>query len=107
MTAKPGRMIHQSGGNYYQQRVHAAVELAPGAERQLTWVVETNDPTPNQLEVWYPGEDVLRFGLRAPTGETVTVPLGEAGELRRDDQVLCRVYHRRREPNSGLNNVGV
>jgi subtilisin family serine protease len=107
VTAKPGRMIHQSGGNYYQQRVHAAVELAPGAERQLTWAVETNDPTPNQLEVWYPGEDVLRFGLRAPTGETVTVPLGEAGELRRGDQVLCRVYHRRREPNSGLNNVQV
>jgi subtilisin family serine protease len=107
VTARRGCFVAQSGGNYYRQRAHAAVELVPGAERHLVWVVDTNDPTPNELEGWYPGSDVLRFTLRAPTGDTVTVPLSEAGELRHDGQLLCRIYHRRREPNTGLNHVQV
>ena len=107
VTGRAGRFVSQSAGNYYRERVHAFVEISPGAERRLTWDVETNDPTPNQLDAWYAGVDVLQFALRAPGGETVVVPLGQSGELRAGTRLLARVYHRQREPNTGLNNIRV
>jgi subtilisin family serine protease len=105
VTGRDGRMVSQSAGNYYRQRAHAAIELVPGQERHLDWLVDTNDPTPNELEAWYPGRDVLRISLRSPDGDNVTVPLGEAGELRHGGATLCRVYHRRRDPNTGFHHV--
>ncbi|WP_331736582.1 S8 family serine peptidase (plasmid) [Streptomyces canus] len=108
VTVKPGRFVAQSAGNYYRRRAHAAVEVAPGAEHQIDWLVDSGDPTPNELEVWYSGRDTFGFALVEPGGAITTVPLGKTGSLTGPDgTTCCTVYHRRLEPDTGLNNVRI
>ncbi|MFG2022142.1 S8 family serine peptidase [Streptomyces sp. NPDC048825] len=108
VTAGPGRFVAQSAGNYYRRRAHAAVEIAPGAERRIDWLVDPGDPTANELEAWYSGRDTLGFALVDPGGTTTTVPLGEAKSLTGPDgTTCCTVYHRRLEPDTGLNTVRI
>jgi subtilisin family serine protease len=54
--------------------VHATGRLKKGAKAALKWVVgdpdtSTNDPNPNELEVWYPRGSAISARLIAPDGE--------------------------------------
>ncbi|HYR10151.1 MAG TPA: S8 family serine peptidase, partial [Longimicrobium sp.] len=108
LTLAPGRFIGQSTGNYYDRHAHAAGQLRPGQVLSIPFLVGEADVTPNELEVWYPGRDVLAVQVRTPAGELSrrTGPEDESS-LRVGDREVCRIYHRAREPNNLDNTIHV
>jgi subtilisin family serine protease len=97
--------VSQSAGNYYRQRAHAYVELAPGQARSLAWEVAAADPTANELEAWYAGQDRIDVTLTAPDGASATATPGQSAELATGGDVLVRFYNRLKEPNTGQNHI--
>ncbi|MCI0630762.1 MAG: S8 family serine peptidase, partial [Phycisphaerales bacterium] len=105
---RPGRCIVQSVGNYYAASAHASGRLRPGQSRGLHWRIDPRDPTPNELEIWYSGRDILRVEVEGP-GPTrpVRVPLGAQATLVADGREVGRVYHRARDPGNGDNHIDI
>src|SRR5262249_35023665 len=64
-----------------------------------------DDRTPNELEVWYSGHDVFDVTLVSPDGREFTISLGDRLQIGDGSTVWGNLYHRRHEPNSGLNHV--
>lgn len=108
VSARPGRCVVQSCGNYYERDIHASGHLVPGERRTLRWEVDDDDATPNELEIWYSGED--RFGLAVALPgvvERVAVPPGGPTPLNHGGRQVGRAYHRLGDPNNGGNQIDV
>lgn len=101
LQAEPNRFVCQSGGNYFGKAVHASGRIGPGEAHQLAFVTDEADFTPNELEVWYSGEDELVVSVESPTGErTADIPLGGQLDVVEDGRIVGRLYHRDRDPNN-------
>lgn len=109
VLAKSGRAIVNSAGNYYGADTHASGRVLPGGQVGLRWEVDENDHTPNELEVWYAGRDILSCTLRGPKGTTqiCIVGLGKKNDIIYQGKVVGRVYHRAKEPNTGNNHINI
>lgn len=108
LTLAPCRFIGQSTGNYYDRDAHSSGQLRPGQVLTIPFVVGEADVTPNELEVWYPGRDVIIAQVRAPTGAVSReTGLDDEASLRIGDRDACRVYQRAREPNNLDNAIHV
>jgi subtilisin family serine protease len=107
MLAEPGIVLVQSVGNYADTAMHAHARVGPDQEYSLDWLTPENDRTPNELEVWYSGEDVLEVALTAPDGQRFSTPLDSRRQLRDGLDVWGSLYHRRHEPNSGMNHIDI
>ena len=102
LETHPGRAIVQSTGNYFAARTHAHETVRPGEKWTLGWYVFAGDATPNELEIWYPGSDLLAVNLVAPDGSRLArVSLGEGAPIRVDGREVGRIYHRKSDPNNG------
>ena len=108
LSAAPGRAIVQSTGNYFDRRIHSCGQLRPSERRELIWEIEEVDPTPNQLEVWYPGPDTFEVDITGPQ-ESVRqkAALGQQTAINFAGREVGRIYHRRAEPNNLQNHVEV
>jgi len=101
-----GRAIVQSTGNYFDKACHASGRLAPGASHELTVVTSEDDVTPNELEVWYSGDDEFVVRLESPRGvRHPPVRLGEQADVVEEGRTVGRLYHRDRDPNNCDNHV--
>ena len=108
LTTVPGRAICQSGGNYYERRIHAAGQLRPGEVRTLRWETDEADLTRNELEVWYSHRDRLGIEVEAPDGtRSRRVGLDDRETVRVNGRVVCRVYQRANEPNNLDHHINV
>ena len=107
MLADPGIVLVQSVGNYADAAMHTHARIGPNQQHELEWLIPARDRTPNELEIWYSGQDTFEVTLTAPGGQAFTVPLGEREAIQVDGQRWGNFYHRRHEPNSGLNHVDV
>jgi subtilisin family serine protease len=107
MLKTPGLVLVQSVGNYADSSMHVHARVGPAQEYVLDWITPRNDRTPNELEIWYSGEDRFEITLISPLGQRFTGPLQTRTQLRAGLEVWGNLYHRRREPNSGLNHVDV
>ncbi len=87
--------------------MHAHARVGPDQQHVLDWMTPPNDRTPNELEIWYSGEDVFDVTLIAPDGREFPVPLDDRTQLRDGAEVWGNLYHRLHEPNSGLNHIVV
>lgn len=106
LTAAPGRLISQSAGNYYSSATHASGRIRTGTTRTLGWIVEGHDDTPNELEIWYSNDDEIRARIVAPDDQVASVSFrGRNVEIRIDDEIVGRIYHRGNEPNTGLSHL--
>ncbi|HTS88807.1 MAG TPA: S8 family serine peptidase [Gemmatimonadales bacterium] len=104
----PGRAIVQSAGNYFGKHLHAAGVLGPGQWQELEWIVEPGDPTPNELELWYPGFDRLSVELAAPGDlARVLLELGQRGPVEVAGDVVGFAYHRERDPLNGDHHLDI
>lgn len=100
--------ICQSTGNYYQTDTHASGTVYPGRTETIIFTTDKADVTPNELEIWYPGRDVLLVEIEhADSKLRARCPINEDAELTVGGQVVGRVYHRSKEPNNGLNHVNL
>ncbi len=107
LESRPGLVLSQSVGNYAEASTHTHARIGPQQSHTVQWVVARRDRTPNELEIWYSGRDVFEATLTAPTGERFTVPLGERAAVSDGTRAWGNFYHRRREPNSGLNHIDI
>jgi subtilisin family serine protease len=104
----PGRLVVISGGNYFERQTHAEGQVRPGRPETLRWVVPEDDPTPNELEVWYRGVDRLSLLVSSPGGAMpVEVPLGQHRELVVGGRSVGRAYHRAADPNNHDHHIDV
>ncbi len=101
----PGIVLVQSVGNYAATGMHTHARLGPDQRHVLHWTIPPDDRTPNELEVWYSGEDVFGVTLTAPGGQAYAVELGDRIRIADGLVQWGNLYHRRREPNSRLNHI--
>jgi hypothetical protein len=107
MLEQPGIVLVQSVGNYADSAMHTHARVGPDQQHTLNWVTPERDRTPNELEIWYSGHDVFDVTLVSPDGRDFTVPLDDRVQLRGGNTVWGNFYHRKHEPNSGMNHVVV
>ncbi len=108
VQAAPGRAIVQSAGNYFDKRTHAEGLIRAGRAATLEWRIAPDDPTTNELEVWYSGRDVFRLELVPPGAvRPFRVELGDRVAIQLDGQIVGRAYHRRHEPLTGDQHVDI
>ena len=101
----PGIVLVQSVGNYANAAMHSHARIGPDQRHEFVWITPDNDRTPNQLELWYSGEDLFAVKLISPDGREFSAPLGERLRMTDGGTVWGNFYHRRHEPNSGQNHV--
>jgi len=108
LRAAPGRFIVQSAGNYFNQCIHASGRLQSGETHTLRLVVDEADTTPNELEVWYSGEDSFAIRIESPTGAlSPWVRLGESSDILESGSVVGRIYNRDSDPNNFDNHIDI
>jgi len=108
LIAAPGRAICQSAGNYLNRRIHASGQLRPGERRTLIWVVDAADVTPNEMEIWYSGRDVLAAEVCSPDDVHVgSVRQNERAPLADQGREFGSIYHRTAEPNTLDNQIHI
>lgn len=107
MLLDPGIALVQSVGNYADTAMHTHARIGPDSEHVLNWITPENDRTPNELEVWYSGEDVFEASLIAPDGRQFRAPLDTRVRLRGDFGTWGNFYHRLRDPNNGQNHIDI
>jgi subtilisin family serine protease len=106
LSAAPNRCICQSAGNYFDKCTHASGRLESGQVRSLTFRTQEGDLTPNELEVWYSGEDEFRVMLESPTGvRSQWIALGSQAELLQGERPVGRIYHRDCDPGNRANHL--
>jgi subtilisin family serine protease len=106
IRAAPGRCIVQSAGNYFDKSCHASGRLQAGEIYTLSVITNEADVTPNELEVWYSGQDEFLVQLESPAGVRFPpVRLGEQADIIEDDRIVGRLYHRYRDPNNLDNHI--
>jgi Subtilase family len=100
----PGRACVQSGGNYYQSRVHSAVQLTPGRKKTISWFKDPEDTSINEMEIWPSLHDVILVEVRPPGNhETISVPLGKIKDIVIDKQNVGKIFHRVKDPTNNKN----
>jgi subtilisin family serine protease len=104
----PGRAIVISAGNSFERASHASGEIAVAGTHILHWNIGANDPTDNELEVWYKGPDILEVTLISPNGQSFG-PVRQAvtATIRQQGQLRGRIIHRRRDPNNSDNQIDI
>ncbi|HEX7317135.1 MAG TPA: S8 family serine peptidase, partial [Pyrinomonadaceae bacterium] len=108
VTAAHGRAVVQSAGNYFDRRAHSSGQLRPGESRTLGWKTDVADTTPNELDVWYPGQDHISVEVRAPDGTTSSrVELGGRDSLNFGGREVCKIYNRAEDPNNQHNHIDI
>jgi len=107
LTERPNISLTQSCGNYADAAMHVHARIGPDQSYVLVWLVAVGDRTPNELEVWYSGQDVFEATLIAPNGAEFSAPLEGRNKLEHAGNNWGSFYHRRNEPNSGLNHIDI
>ncbi len=108
LLQQPGRAIVISAGNSRQRSIHAQGEVTAQALRTLTWQINPNDPTDNELEVWYDGASELEVTLIVPGGQRLgPIGLGSTVTLTSQGTQVGRIIHRQNDPNNGDNHIDI
>jgi subtilisin family serine protease len=108
LRMRKGRAIVQSAGNYRSADLTVEGWIQEGESRELLWIIQPNDPTPNELDIWYSAKDRLIIEIQPPhSTESIRVALGRMQEILYDGDVIGRIYHRKNDPNNGDNHCEI
>lgn len=106
LSTRPGLAIVQSTGNYFGRDAHSQGRLRSAASATLPFHVNPGDTSPNEVEVWYRGCDVMSVRLIAPSGSVAAeAALGSKCPVMAGDQRSGTLYHRITDPNNGDNHI--
>lgn len=104
----PGRAIVIAAGNSWEQGSHAAGTLQPGQPQSLAWLVSQGDPTPNEMEVWYPGAGMVEVTVVTPAGLRLGPVAGDKTvNITSGGQRVGRIIHRLRDSGNGDNHIDI
>ncbi|MGH9841132.1 MAG: S8 family serine peptidase, partial [Blastocatellia bacterium] len=108
VTEAPNRAVVIAAGNSYDEDIHATGNVPLGEFVDLKWRIPKNDPTSNELEVWYSGQDEFTVEVIGPQKNLVaTISPGKRWELAVNDQGILSVINRLNDPNNGDNLINV
>lgn len=108
LSQSPGYALVQSVGNYYQANCHLHYTLKQGETYAIEWNIPHRLPSPNEVEIWYPGADRFSLRLIASDGEIVAdVQPFEDIQISHGGRPVGFVFQRSNEPNTGLNHIDV
>jgi hypothetical protein len=95
-----GRAVVSSIGNYAVSGAHRHGRLRLGEEEALGLRIPVDDPTANELEVWYGWADRFTAAILDPAGAVLaTLGLGGEAPLVVDGRTVGHVYHVRAAGN--------
>lgn len=104
LRTAPGRFIVQSAGNYFNKNIHLDGRLRPNQTQSFDLRIDADDVTPNELEVWYSGQDAISIRVESPTGFRFDwVKLEYERDIIIDGVIVGRIYNRRQDPNNADN----
>lgn len=108
LTSRRGTAIVQSTGNYFQARAHTFGDIREGETVDIPWFFKKRDITPNEMEIWYEGEDELSVIIMDDDGTILleSTPFKDEIIARNNDEVgIC--LHRKNEPNTAKNHINI
>lgn len=96
-------------GSNAEGRVHAAGEVKAGEPATLAWQIQSNDPTDNEMEIWYGERDRLAVSVTAPGEGQPHGPVAIDDETMHDFAVgngaRLRIVHKSYDPENGCNYI--
>jgi subtilisin family serine protease len=111
LLALPGRAVVIAAGNGFEADCHATKKVPKNGSKSLRWVVKPEDPTANDLEIWYDATSTLSVRLRPPSGAIDPagwVQLGQAlTPIRRDGKVVGYIEHLQSDTGNGGNCIRI
>ncbi|ESU22314.1 hypothetical protein FEDK69T_22970 [Flavobacterium enshiense DK69] len=97
-----------SGGNYCQSKAHTFGNVKQNEKVSIPWLFKKDDITPNELEIWYEGEDRINVRIIDEFNKTIldVKPFQDKIIVRDNDEIgIC--LQRKHEPNTGLNHINI
>ncbi len=65
----PGRAIVQSAGNYKNKGCHAQGTIDPDGKTVLTWEIDPEDKSFNEMEIWYEDGHIIQVTVIGSNGD--------------------------------------
>lgn len=63
LTSRNSTAIVQSTGNYHQAKAHTYGDIKNNKRIKIPWLFKKKDRTPNEMEIWYEGDDILSVDI--------------------------------------------
>lgn len=109
LLEKPNRAVVIAASNSHDDGIHAAGNVPAYGTHDLSWLVDGNDFTENEMEIWYKGSDQLSVELIDPRGQSLgTVEPNETGQVKdTNGHVQVVISNRLHDPNNKDNVIGI
>jgi hypothetical protein len=109
LQEKPNRAVVIAASNSHDDGIHASGNVSPYSTYDLSWLVDTNDFTENEMELWYKGSDQLSVEVIDPTGQSLgVVEPDETGQVKdTNGHVQLVISNRLNDPNNNDNVIGI
>ncbi len=109
---RPNRAVVIAAGNSYQDRMHQLGQVVLNQNTDIEWNFSSRDRTPNEIEIWYSGQDEFTLQILDSDNQLVaTMNLGENGYLYKNERgqrkLVGYVSHRKKDPNNGDNVIHI
>lgn len=105
----PNRAIVISAGNSWRHRAHAMGVVEPDAPARLPWFIQADDPTSNEVEIWYGAAHRLELTLYDPVGDLLaTVPRGHSQSVCNEDRAeVISIIHNAYDKRNGDHQISL
>lgn len=108
LISRKGTAIVQSTGNYHQSRAHTFGCIKQNETIKIPWLFKKRDTTPNEMEIWYEGIDIMSINIIDDEGKTLLQSTPFVDEIiSNDDDEVGICLHRNIEPNTGKNQINI
>ncbi|WP_309608331.1 S8 family serine peptidase [Flavobacterium sp.] len=108
LISRNSTAIVQSTGNYHQAKAHTYGDIKTNGKIKIPWMFKKNDRTPNEMEIWYDGEDVLSVNIYDDNGKLLLSSTPFKDEIIvKDNQEVGICLHRSNEPNTHKNQIDI
>ncbi len=108
VSAAPNRAVVFAASNSFEDGIHAAGKVSPGANVDLVWDVVSTLSSDIELEIWFKGVDRFQVELIAPSGVSlVTVEPGQTKQVNSNGKMVALVANRLNDPNNHDNLIGL
>lgn len=109
LQEKPNRAVVIAASNSHDDGIHASGDVHANGTHDLSWIIDANDFTENEMEIWYKGASGLSVEVIDPTGQSLgTVEPDETGQVKdTNGKVQLVISNRLNDPNNHDNVIGV